>query len=103
MESMIYNRILVNYANTGLKVSRYFDQGLIEIIGPLGFIRIFHYYAFLIESLGTGALYHYALIMFVSITIAILLSQFKLSLFLIFLLLFSLIDQTPVAKPRVGG
>ena len=48
IEPMIYNRILISYANFGLQFSRYFDQGLIEIIGPLGFIRIFHYYAFII-------------------------------------------------------
>ena len=87
---MIYNRILISYANFGLQFSRYFDQGLIEIIGPLGFIRIFHYYAFLIESLGTGAIYHYALIMFISIFFTLFLSLFKFGLFtlaLIFLLL----------------
>jgi hypothetical protein len=85
------------YTKFGINYSRYFDQGLIEIVGPIGFIRIFHYYAFLIESFGTGAIFHYALIIFGSIPFAFICSYF--GIYFVFLLLLLLITSSFLLSP----
>lgn len=46
-----------------LMVGRYWDRGLIEIMGPLGLQRLFHYLTFKLELLATGFLPHYALLL----------------------------------------
>ena len=46
-----------------LMVSRYFDRGLIEMIGPLGLQRLFHFLTFNVELLASGFLPHYALLL----------------------------------------
>jgi len=44
-------------------VGRYWDRGLIEIMGPLGLQRLFHSFTFKLELLATGLLPHYALLL----------------------------------------
>jgi len=43
-----------------LMVGRYWDRGLIEIMGPLGLQRLFHSFTFKLELLATGLLPHAA-------------------------------------------
>jgi hypothetical protein len=46
-----------------IMVGRYWDRGLIEIMGPLGLQRLFHFLTFNLELLATGFLPHYALLL----------------------------------------
>jgi len=48
--------------NFAIILHRYLDRGLIELIGPMGLVRLFHYYSFMLELLSTGFIVHYALI-----------------------------------------
>lgn len=41
---------------------RYLDKGLLELLGPLGLVRLLHYIGFSIELLSTGFIPHYAFI-----------------------------------------
>ncbi len=48
---------------------RYVDKGFLEFFGPLGILRLLHYWGFLIESLSTGFIPHYAFIFATSISL----------------------------------
>jgi len=52
---------------------RNIDHGILEIFGPLGFIRFFNWIGFKLELISTGYIIHYLLIylviMFLSIFI----------------------------------
>lgn len=54
-------------SNVGLSlaimVGRYWDRGLIEVMGPLGLQRLFHFLTFNLELLATGHLPHYTLLL----------------------------------------
>jgi NADH-ubiquinone oxidoreductase chain 5 len=55
-------------------VSRYWDRGFLEVVGPTGLVKLFHYYSFKLELLSTGLIPHYAfLIVFLPFTILVLL------------------------------
>ena len=57
-----YNgQIIENCQTFSLMVSRYWDRGLIEFLGPLGLLRLFHYATFKLELATTGFLSHYSL------------------------------------------
>jgi len=45
-----------------LLASRYFDRGLLELAGPLGLVRLFHFLSFKLELAATGYAAHYALL-----------------------------------------
>jgi len=43
------------------------DKGILELLGPLGLHRTFHYLGFKLELLGMGNIINYALIILISI------------------------------------
>jgi len=43
-----------------LIIARYWDRGVLELLGPYGLLRFFHYATFQIELLATGFFSHYA-------------------------------------------
>ena len=51
-----------NTLNFGNVVFRYWDRGLVEFLGPMGLVQLFHYFSFQLELLATGFIPHYALI-----------------------------------------
>lgn len=57
----IYNHwIIHNTFNFSISVFRYWDRGLVELLGPFGLVKLFHYLAFRLELLATGFIPHYA-------------------------------------------
>jgi hypothetical protein len=48
---------------------RNIDKGCLELLGPLGLSRTFHYLGFKIELLATGYILHYAFIIISSLFI----------------------------------
>jgi hypothetical protein len=71
-------------------VFRYWDRGLVELLGPMGLVQLFHYYSFQLELLATGFIPHYAfLIIFITFLSAfVALFSLPASLLLLFLYLF---------------
>ena len=61
-------------------VGRYWDRGLIEIMGPLGLERLFHFLTFNLELLATGFLPHYALLLLTSSWALIIISSIIIAL-----------------------
>jgi NADH-ubiquinone oxidoreductase chain 5 len=54
-----YNGYFVKTSQTlSLMVSRYWDRGLIELVGPLGLHKLFHFATFKLELLSTGFIPH---------------------------------------------
>ena len=35
-----------------IAIYRYWDRGLLELLGPMGLVKLFHYYSFKLELLG---------------------------------------------------
>lgn len=61
----IYNvHVIYNTLKISNIIFRYWDRGLIEILGPFGLIKIIHPLAYLIEILLSGKLINYALLIF---------------------------------------
>jgi hypothetical protein len=56
--------IIHNTLTFALSLSRYWDRGILELIGPTGLLNLFHYYSFKLELLSTGFLTHYALLLY---------------------------------------
>lgn len=55
----LYNHILMhNFFIVSNWIYRYWDKGLLEFIGPLGLIRSFSYFQFLLELISTKFLLH---------------------------------------------
>nr|NP_150324.1 NADH dehydrogenase subunit 5 [Spizellomyces punctatus]AAK84253.1 NADH dehydrogenase subunit 5 [Spizellomyces punctatus] len=77
----------LNFANN---VFRYWDRGLVELLGPMGLVRLIHYFSFKLELLATGFIPHYAfLIIFIPFISAIIaLFSLPASLILLFIYLF---------------
>ena len=50
-----------------LIVARYWDRGVVELLGPFGLLRFFHYATFQIELLATGFFSHYAFLFILAI------------------------------------
>ena len=48
-------------------IYRYLDKGVLEFFGPLGFLKLLHYWGFLIELISTGFIPHYAYILVLSL------------------------------------
>jgi hypothetical protein len=87
----IYNHwIIYNTFNFGLILHRHIDRGLIELIGPTGFISFIHYIGFRLELLATGYLPHYAFTILFSILICLvcILQFITVPFYLILLFLF---------------
>lgn len=69
-----YNgQIIRNSQTFSLMVSRYWDRGLIELLGPFGLLRLFHYATFKLELLSTGFLPHSFITIFIFILTSTLL------------------------------
>jgi hypothetical protein len=91
----IYNHwIMHNVLNFANVVFRYWDRGLVELLGPMGLVQLFHYYSFQLELLATGFIPHYAfLIIFISFLVALVaLLSLPASLLFLFLYLFLLVS-----------
>ena len=72
----IYNHwIMHNSQNFGNIVFRYWDRGLVELLGPMGQMKVIHYQAFRVES--TGFIPHYAFIIVFSMVIGISMCALK--------------------------
>ena len=56
-------QVISNCQSLAIMIGRYWDRGLIEIMGPLGLERLFHFLTFNLELLATGFLPHYALLL----------------------------------------
>ena len=69
-----------NCQSLALMVGRYWDRGLIEIMGPLGLERLFHFLTFNLELLATGFLPHYALLLLTSSWALIIISSIIIAL-----------------------
>ena len=82
----IMHRILIlsNY------LYRYLDKGLLELFGPLGCQKFFHYLGLNIELLSTGFIPHYALIMVTSAILGLIFSHNFIILFIFISLIFIL-------------
>jgi len=76
----------LNFSNV---VFRYWDRGLVELIGPMGLVQLFHYLSFQLELLATGFIPHYALIiistLFLLIFITLLSIPFSIILVVLYL------------------
>ncbi len=72
----IFNHWIMSLGfNYSISLYRYWDKGLLQIIGPYGLYKILHYYSFKIELLSTGYILHYAIIFLISIISLILLGH----------------------------
>ena len=82
--------IMHNTLNFGNQVFRYWDRGLVELLGPMGLVQLFHYYSFKLELLATGFIPHYAfLIIFIPLlTVLVALLSLPASLIILLLYLF---------------
>lgn len=79
IHSFTYNLLFLNHFNIlnhwfmqnflilSNSLYRYIDKGALEMLGPLGLSRTFHYLGFKLELLATGNILHYALIIIFSI------------------------------------
>jgi len=72
---VIYNNYVVKLIlNFGYNISfKVLDRGLIELLGPLGIVRLLSYISYKFSKLQSGLIYHYALIIIIGITFFILL------------------------------
>jgi hypothetical protein len=48
-------------------VFRYWDRGIVELLGPLGLVKLFHYSSFKLELIATGFIPHYAFLILLMI------------------------------------
>lgn len=87
----IYNEFINQYI---LNISynytyKMIDKGLIELCGPYGLINFFSFLSLKIIKIQTGYIYHYSLLMFISLIlfISILFFSFYSYLYIIFLIL----------------
>ena len=86
----IFNHwIMFSVLRYAVILHRYFDKGLVELIGPMGLVRFFHYQAFQLEELATGFIPHYAYIIITTPIIVLITILFigNIAFPLIFLLL----------------
>lgn len=83
---IIQNKIINNGLNISIWVHRYLDRGLIEIFGPYGLLKLFHYLAFKQELLATAFIPNYGLIILIFI-IFILANLFTFLPFIFILIL----------------
>lgn len=63
--NIYYYWFLVNILTLSAIINRYLDRGLLELLGPLGLVRLFHYYAFKLELLATAFIPHYAFLILI--------------------------------------
>jgi hypothetical protein len=56
------------------------DRGLLEILGPLGFVRFFSNIIKKISQLQSGLIYHYIFMMILGITFFLILFMFSIYL-----------------------
>ena len=81
--------IMHNTFNFSNVVFRYWDRGLVELLGPMGLVQLFHYLSFQLELLATGFIPHYALIiistLFLLAIITILSIPFTIILVILYL------------------
>ena len=61
--NILQQYILHSSFNFSIHLYRYWDKGLLQILGPYGIARFIHYISFNFEFLATGFILHYALIM----------------------------------------
>lgn len=60
----LYQQYVIHSSfNFSINLYRYWDKGLLQIIGPYGISRLIHYISFNLELLATGFILHYAIIM----------------------------------------
>lgn len=65
-------------------IFRYFDRGLVELLGPYGIIKMFHYLAFKVELGSTGFIPHYAFNIITGVILmGLMLSPFALPWYLV--------------------
>ena len=71
------------------------DRGLIEILGPLGFVRLINFLSIYVSKLHTGFLNHYGLLiiqfLFIIFILVIILNFIIIDINLIFIILFCII------------
>jgi len=90
----IYNKYVAgNLLFFGYNVSfKLLDRGIIELIGPLGIVRLLNIMSSKISKLQSGLIYHYAFIMIIGLTFCILIFMLpiylKSGLLIIYLYLF---------------
>ena len=67
----VYNEYIVqSFLSFGYHISyKTIDRGFIELLGPFGFSKLISAKAVMLQKLQTGFLYHYALVMLISITL----------------------------------
>jgi NADH-ubiquinone oxidoreductase chain 5 len=67
----VYNEYIVqSFLSFGYHISyKTIDRGFIELLGPFGFSKLISVKAGMLQKLQTGFLYHYALVILVSITV----------------------------------
>jgi len=65
----IYNIYIINFfSKVGYFINyKFIDKGLLEIIGPLGFIRLFNKLIKIINLIQTGYIYHYIFYIFINL------------------------------------
>lgn len=61
----------LNFSNI---VFRYWDRGLVELLGPMGLVQLFHYLSFQLELLATGFIPHYALLILSTLSLLALIT-----------------------------
>lgn len=91
--NVYYHWVIYNVIMFGNTVLRYWDRGLVELIGPMGLVKLIHHLAFIIELLSTGRLIQYALIL-ILIPVVFIVSFINPSLFLLYFLLIMIIGFT---------
>jgi len=92
---IIYNKYIVYVLlNFGYyKSFKLIDRGFFELLGPLGIVRILNNFSIYVSLLQTGLIYHYILIVFISLIIFILwyaniFVNFLEEIFLVFIIFF---------------
>lgn len=70
--NVFYHWVMHNVLLFSVYLYRYIDKGILEILGPLGLVRLLQYMGFYIELISTGYIPHYSLILIGFLTITIL-------------------------------
>lgn len=98
--NIFYHWIMHNSLNNSILLYRYFDKGLLQLIGPFGIFRFLNYITFKIEQLATGFILHYALITLLTLLSLILVPFITYSIIILQWVQLSLQAESSLKKAK---